>query len=180
MKDVIYDYNFDLERVIKNSKRKSKFKEGTEKNIEAKYILDNFAKNNLVENLEITNKDSQDKKNIEETIATITKKDLQNATIKTTETTNTTITKTDGTKIKSKKVVKYYIMPKKEQLQIIRQITEYLYINGKKTMNRTTSYLEQEDLISEGIILESGKLNREHPLVKKLIPEKKKTKVVEI
>lgn len=175
MKDVIYDYNFDLERVIKQSKKESNFKKGTEKNIEAKYILDNFAKNNLAGNLDVTKKDS-DEKSIEETKLTITEKDLQNSTIKTIEKSNTQVTKTDGTKIKRKKVVKYYIIPKKEQLQIIRQITEYLYINGNKTMNRTTSYLEKEDIIEEGILFDDGKLNEEHPLVKKLIPKKKKDK----
>lgn len=158
MKDVIFNYNFDLERIIKSSKKKSNFRKGTEKNVEANYILDNFAKNNLGKDVDIT------------------KKDLQNSTIKTVETTKTTITKTDGTKMKRSKVVKYYVMSRKEQLQIIRQVTEYMHVKNKKTMNRTTSYLEQKDLIEEGILFDNGELNREHPLVKKLIPVEKKSK----
>lgn len=158
MKEVIFDYNFDLERTIKQSKTKNNYKGAKEAYIGANYILDNFAKNNLGEYLDVT------------------KKELQKATIKTTEKTNTTITRTDGKKIKRRKVVKYYVMPKKDELQIIRQITEYMIANGKKTMNRTTSYLEQADLIEEGILYDNGELNREHPLVKKLIPKEKKSK----
>lgn len=168
MKEVIYDYNFDLERIIKQSKKKSKFKKGIEKSIEANYILDNFAKINLGKKEDIK------KENIKEetTIHSITKNDLQNSTVRTTEKSNTKITKTDGTKIRRKKVIKYYIMSKKEELQIIRQTTEYLQINKDKTMSRTTSYLEQSDLIEEGILMDNGELNKEHPLVKKLIPKK--------
>lgn len=177
MKEVIYDYNFDLERVIKQSKKKSKFKRGIEKSIEAKYILDNFIKNNLGKKEDVQKENVQEKTNVEETMLEITEKDLQKATIKTTEKTNTQITKTDGTKITRKKVVKYYVMSKKEKFQIIRQITEYMCINKDKTMNRTTSYLEQADLIEEGILYDSGELNMSHPLVKKLIPKKKKMKV---
>ncbi len=159
MKEVIYDYNFDLTTTIKDSKKKSRFKSKTEKNIQANYILDNFIKHNLGEDFEIT------------------KKDLQKAKEKVVESTKTTTTRLDGTKTTKRKVVKYFVMTPKDKFKILRQVTEYVNTNGIKTMNRTTSYLEQEDLIEEGIIFEDDILNQEHPLVKKLIPKKKKTKV---
>lgn len=158
MKEVIFDYNFDLKRTIKQSKKQGHFKGGEEAYIGANYILDNFVKNNLGEDFKIT------------------KKDLQKAKEKIVESTKTTITKLDGTKTTKRKVVKYFVMTPKETFKILRQVTEYINTNGHKTMNRTTSYLEQEDLISEGIIFEDGILNIEHPLVKKLIPKKKKDK----
>lgn len=159
MKEVIFDYNFDLERIIKQSKKEGHLKSKKEAYIGSNYILDNFVKNNLDEDFKIT------------------KKDLQNAKEKIVETTNSTTTKLDGRIITKRKVVKYFVMTPKETFKILRQVTEYINSNGYKTMNRTTSYLEEIDLMNERIILENGNLNEKHPLVKKLIPKKKKRKV---
>ncbi len=159
MKEVIFDNNFDLERTIKESKKNSKFKKGIEKKIQANYILDNFAKHNLGEDYEIT------------------KEDLQKAKEKIVEDTKTTTTRLDGTKTKKRKVVKYFVMTPMDKFKILRQVTEYINVNGIKTMTRTTSYLEQQDLVEEGLIYEDDVLNMSHPLVKKLIPKKKRTKV---
>lgn len=158
MKEVIYDYNFDLERTIKQSKKEGHSKRKKEAYISANYILDNFTKNNLNEDFKIT------------------KKDLQKAKEKIVETTNSTTTKLDGTIITKRKVVKYFVMTPKEKFKILRQVTEYINDDGYKTMNRTTSYLEDTDLMDEGIILENGYLNETHPLVKKLIHKTKKDK----
>lgn len=156
MKEVIFDYNFDLERTIKQSKKQGRLKRKKEAYISANYILDNFTKNNLDEDFKIT------------------KIDLQKAKEKIVETTKTTRTKLDGIKITTRKVVKYYIMTQKETFKILKQVTEYINTNGIKTINRTTSYLEEADLMNEKIILKNGNLNKKHPLVKKLIPKNTK------
>lgn len=160
MKELNIKYDIDLGRIIKCSKKKTKCNRKDEKIIEANYILESLAQNELAQG------------GIE-----ATKEDLQGAISKTVETAKTKIKKADGTKISRRKVIKQYYMAPKEKLEIIRQVTEYIYKNGNKQFTRNTSVLETKDMIREGILTEDGKLNRRHTLVKKLLPEKKSNRI---
>lgn len=160
MKELNIKYDIDLERTIKRSKKKTKCNRKDEKIIEANYILESLAQNELAQG------------GIE-----ATKEDLQGAISKTVETAKIKIKKADGTNISRRKVIKQYYMAPKEKLEIIRQVTEYIYKNGNKQFTRNTSVLETKDMIREGILTEDGKLNRRHTLVKKLLPEKRSNRI---
>lgn len=159
MKELNIKYDFDLGRTIKSSKKKTKCNKKDEAIIEANYILESFAQNELAqEGIEAT------------------KEDLQRVIPKTVEIAKTKIKKADGTNISRKKVVKQYYMAPKEKLEIIRQVTEYICKNGSKQFIRSTSVLETQDMIREELLTEDGKLNPKNRLVKKLLPAKKPTR----
>ena len=155
MKEINIEVN--LGKVIKDSKKKISGTKRDEGIIDANYILESFAQNELSQEGIVATKD-----------------DLQNAISKTVETAKTKVKKADGTTVSRRKVVKQYYMTTKEKLEIIRQVTECICKNGKKQFIRNTYVLELQDMIREGILTETGSLNKKNGIVKKLLPETRK------
>lgn len=141
MKEAEIDYVFDLEKVIDKSNQEIE----TESKIEANYILDTFAKNN---GLEFSK--------------------LKKAIVKKTESTYKKEKTISEPKKTTKRIVKYFIMPEKDKLEIIKQIIVILKQKGNKEVFRAIEIFEEEDLIKMGYLTNVGKTNYSNPNLKKL------------
>ena len=153
MIEVTMDNVVNLEKVIKEAKKGNK-----EKQIQAKYILDAIAKQ------------------IGSLGNVLTPEQILNAKIKKVEETNSTLKGMDKKITKTKKVVKYYLMPEKERLDIIKQIIIKSKKGSKREEFRQIFVLGEEELKTAGILDDKGKLNPSNPYVKKLVPKSEKPK----
>lgn len=155
MRKISNDKIFDLEKVIKKSKKRVINKRKWDKMAETNYIIEKF---------------------IKESGLNITKKDLQNAIIRTSEKTKSQKTNTNGLTLQGTKETKDFYMLSKLKLIAIKQCTLYVKSNHDKKVMRDISVLNENDLINEQLLTEDLYLNEENPIVKKLITKNKQKK----
>lgn len=155
MKRISNDKIFDLEKVIKKSRKKVINKRQWDKKAEINYILESF---------------------IKESGLKIKRRDLQNALIRTSEKTKSKKSNTNGLTLQGKKETKDFYMMLKENIIVIKQSTLYVKSNYERKVMRDISILDTNDLITEELLTEEGFINYENPIVKKLMNRNKPKK----